>query len=353
MALGRTRLSISGRDPTAALKTEHTAQVRELIAGAWMTQAIHHAVRLGVFEALLESPLSSQAVAARCGVAEDATCRLLRSCATLGLVEDLGNGSFQLTAQGMLLCRDTPGSLSAMAISWGEDIWRAFDSLGAALSDSVEEVGVESRFVGIQSDPVQSALLNRSMAEQSHAIGHELVNAYDFSRFARVLDVGGGYGGLLRALLEHYPQLRGSVFDFPMIAGEACRYLAQAQLSHRAEFIGGDFFAAVPAVADLYVLKYVIHDWADEQAVKILRNVRAAADRQGTIVLIEQVLSSRMSESPADRSAARLDLFMLMNGGKERTQEEYRALGAAASLQLRDVHEAPSGFCILEFKAVP
>jgi C-methyltransferase len=142
------------------------------------------------------------------------------------------------------------------------------------------------------------------------------------------------------------------VFDFPMIAEDACRYLAQAQLSHRAEFIGGDFFASVPAVADLYVLKYVIHDWADEKAVKILKNVRAAAGAQGTIVLIEQVLASRLSESLTDRSAARLDLFMLMNGGKERTQEQYRVLGAAASLQLREVRKTTSGFCTLEFKAV-
>jgi C-methyltransferase len=340
-------------DPTAALTDERTAQVRELIAGAWMTQAIHHAVRLGVFEALFESPSSTDAIiASRCGAAEDATCRLLRSCATLGLVEDLGNKSFKLTAKGLLLCRDTPGSLSAMAMSWGEDIWLAFESLGSALTETSGQGVEESRFAGVQSDPVQSRALNLSMAEQSHAIGHELVKDYDFSRFARVLDVGGGYGGLLRALLESCPQLRGSVFDFPMIAEAACRYLAQAQISRRAEFIGGDFFASVPAVADLYVLKYVIHDWADEQAVKILKNVRAAAGPQGTIVLIEQVLASRLSDSLADRSAARLDLFMLMNGGKERTQEEYRLLGAAASLQLREVRKTISGFSVLEFKAV-
>src|SRR5882724_6497297 len=212
-------------DPTAALEDERAAQVRELIAGAWMTQAIHHAVRLGLFEALLESSLSTHAIASRCGAGEDATCRLLRSCATLGLVEDLGNKSFKLTAKGLLLCRETPGSLSAMAMSWGEDIWRAFDSLGSALTETSEQGAGESGFAGVQSDPIRSVALNRGMAEHSHAIGRELVKIYDFSRFARVLDVGGGYGGLLRALLESCPQLRGSVFDFPMIAEDACRYL--------------------------------------------------------------------------------------------------------------------------------
>jgi predicted O-methyltransferase YrrM len=189
------------------------------------------------------------------------------------------------------------------------------------------------------------------MAEQSLEVGREVASLYDFSRFRSVMDVGGGYGAVLRALLEHHAGLRGTVLDLPMLAERARRYLEEAGVGERAAYQGGDFFAAVPSGADAYVLKFIIHDWDDSKAIPILRNCARAAGAGGVILLIEQIVPDPVTDR--DQRVIRGDLTMMTVGGKERTLAEYRELCAAAGLGVARVVAMPSGFSVIETAAEP
>jgi hypothetical protein len=189
-------------------------------------------------------------------------------------------------------------------------------------------------------------MFNRAMAEQSLGIGREIARAYDFSRFRSVMDVGGGYGAVLRALLEYYPALRGSVMDLPVIEDRALNYLKNAGVGDRADYRGGNFFESVPSGTDAYVLKYIIHDWNDAKATQILRHCAAAAGHDGLVLLIEQIVPERITET--DQRVVRGDLIMMTVGGKERTETGYRELCAAAGLKVTRVVPTASGFSVIE-----
>jgi hypothetical protein len=327
------------------------SRVRDLITGAWATQVIHHGVQLGVFDAMAQGPISSRDFAASTDNSADGVFRLLRAVATLGLARQVENDVFTLTDEGRLLCSDTAGSLRGVALHWGGRIWNSFQTLGVAVHSGKASVssGADD-FVAMQNDPVRSAVFNRAMAEQSLAIGREVAQAYDFSIFETVMDVGGGYGAVLRALLEKYENLHGSVMDLPALAAQATAYLEEAGVAERARYIGGDFFVSVPP-ADAFILKYIIHDWNDENALRILRNCRRAAGKSGSVLLLEQVVPQRVSNIPTDQAAIRADLIMMTVGGKERTEAEYRALCAAAGLRIDRIVAMPSGFSLIETKS--
>jgi hypothetical protein len=158
---------------------------------------------------------------------------------------------------------------------------------------------------------------------------------------ARVVDVGGGQGVLLQRVLEAHPHLYGVVFDRPGVTEAARTRLAEAGLSRRCEVVGGDFFAGVPAGGDAYVLSWILHDWDDEAAARILRNCRAAMSDDGRLLVLELVLSPPNEPHPptaADRLARTLDLEMLaVVGGRERTEAEFRALFGRAGFGLARV----------------
>jgi SAM-dependent methyltransferase len=199
--------------------------------------------------------------------------------------------------------------------------------------------------------PERSAEFQASMEDRARHEAAEVVAAYDFETFGRLVDVGGGHGVLLTEILRAVPRLQAVLLERPPVVERARERLEATGLAERCEFVAGDFFATVPLGGDAYVLSRVIHDWDDEAAVRILSNCRRAVGQGGTLLLVEAVLPERAREQPA---AIRMDLHMLaLLHGQERTAAEYERLLGAAGFRLGRVvpTESPAGVSLIE--AVP
>jgi SAM-dependent methyltransferase len=207
--------------------------------------------------------------------------------------------------------------------------------------------GVATPFEYMAAHPEDDAIFNRSMLELTRGVAGVLAGAYDFADASAVVDVGGGYGALLPPLLHAFPKLRGVVYDLPRCAEGAAALFAEAGLSDRCRFIGGDFFEAVPPGGDVYLLKSVIHDWDDARSRAILANVRAAMDPGARLVVLEWIVPERVG--PGDAGIVGTDLNMLvMVGGQERTEAEYRALIASAALRVTRIVPTPAAMSLIE-----
>lgn len=324
------------------------AATASLITGCWSTQVIHAAVRLGIPDRLAAGTAESRDIAAAVGAHPRATFRLLRALASLGLATDLGAERFELTETGAYLRSDAPDSLAGLARHWGSRTWSAL----AHLEESVRGGAPWSRggregFTSMAQRPEEAAVLNRSMVEQTLQVAHAIAAAYDFSRFREIIDVGGGYGALLAVVLESSPHLTGASADLAYMEPQAATFLGERGLGDRARFIPTDFFERVPAGADAYLLKYIVHDWNDADAAEILRNTRTAAGGRGTVLLIERVVPERIGAEQAGVICGDVNM-MVATGGLERTETEYRRLLAGAGLSLARIISTASAFHILE-----
>ncbi len=176
-----------------------------------------------------------------------------------------------------------------------------------------------------------------------------VAEAYDFSAFETVADIGGGNGALLIGILKAFPALKGMVFDLPPVAKNAAKQVKASGLSDRCEVLSGSFFDEVPVGANALLLKHVIHDWNDERAAEILKNCRAAMPPDGKLLIVEAVYPTRIDQSPESRSAAANDVNMLVaTGGRQRSEAEFRDLFAASGFQLRRVIPTSARVCVIE-----
>ena len=254
--------------------------------------------------------------------------------------------NIELTADGAALRSDAQDSLRGVALHWGDRQWKSFGLLGKAVATGKPQVA--EGFENLQKDPGQAAVFNRAMAEQSYRIGAAAARAYDFGPFKRVLDVGGGYGAVLAALLKANPTLRGGSFDLPEVEIGARGYLKEQGLADRAEYLGGSFFEGVPAGFDCHVLKFIVHDWGDEESKKILAHCARAVAPGGVVLLLEQVVPERIVPDARVAGILRGDLIMLNISGRERTEAEYRKLLAASGLELTRILPTSTPFSVIE-----
>jgi hypothetical protein len=321
-----------------------------LIAGCWSTQAIYTAVRLGIPDRIAANPQTAADLAHAVGSHEGGTFRLMRALAVLGLVRQLDGERFDLTQTGELLRTDVPNSLAPVSRHWGTRAWRSFANLEHAVrtGEPVKDSGREG-FQSLEHRPEDAAVFNETMAAQTEAVAPAILDAYDFSKFCSVVDLGGGYGALVAALLRKYPQLEGACADLAYIQPNALRYFERAGVADRARFIPTEFFSSVEAGADCYLLKFIIHDWNDADSIAILRNTCTAAGANGVVLLVEQVAPERATTEPQHVAAIRTDVQMLAGvGGMERTVPEYRALLKISGLQLTRVVPTGSSFSVIE-----
>jgi SAM-dependent methyltransferase len=326
-------------------------RVNEMITGCWRTQVIHEAVKLGLPEHMAAGQGHSDALAVSLGVDADGLYRLLRGMAALGLASHVADHQFELTEEGATLCASHPESLRGVALHWGDRQWKSFGLLGKAIQTGRSQMQAGSEgFVDLQRDAAQAEVFNRAMAEQSLRIGQAAARAYDFSHFDAVLDVGGGFGAVLVALLQSVPRLRGDSFDLPAVAAGAAAYLAQSGLGDRAGFVGGSFFEQVPRGYDCHVLKYIVHDWDDAHSIALLSRCAQALAPGGVVLLLEQVLPELVTADPGVAGMVRGDLIMLNIGGKERTAAQYQVLLAQAGLQLTRIVPTDTVFSLIEAK---
>lgn len=204
-------------------------------------------------------------------------------------------------------------------------------------------------FGHLERDPQAASVFNGAMVELTRLIASEVVRAYDFAGMRRIVDIGGGHGALLAAVLEVNAGAHGVVFDRPHAIEGARLYLAKESLAERCDFVNGDFFTAVPGGADAYLLKNIIHDWNDERSVVILRNCWRAMPQNGRLLLVERIMPERLGASSRHRAVAWADLTMLLGpGGCQRTETEFRSLFAAGGFELSKVIPTALGYSVLE-----
>ena len=331
------------------MSSEAAYTLFDLIMSHRVTTVIYVTAKLGLADALAEGPRTAAQLARGAGAHAPAVQRLLRALVTIGICQVDGD-RFSLTAIGSNLAASSPTSLKAWAIFEGEVLQPAWQGLIVSVCTGrtrAELAGAESSFALMAQDQKAIATFNGAMADVARMLT-PAVTAYDFSPHRRLMDVGGGTGELLTAILKAHPHLSGAVYDLARCARAANDQFRTASLLDRAEFITGDFFQSVPAGADIIALKSVIHDWDDARAVLILRNCRRALPDSGKIILIERIMPANPADRPLDRASALSDLNMLRGpGGRERTESEYVRLLTESGFRALRVLPA-ARYCLVE-----
>jgi hypothetical protein len=264
--------------------------------------------------------------------------RVLRLLASAGLFTEGADGRFALTPIGARLRAEVPGSMRAAALLFGGITQQAWGDLVHSVETGEPAFrrvfGVEP-FDYMAQHPDEAANFDAAMADFTKHIAAAVAAAYDFSPFRRIVDVGGGNGTLLAGILRSVPTLEGVLFDLPQVADRAVAPMRELGLADRCEIIGGDFFKAVPAGGDAYVLKHVIYDWNDDHATAILRTCRRAMGAEAKLLIFEGVYPPRIDQSEESRNAAANDVNMLVcAGGRQRSEAEFQRLFEAAGLRL-------------------
>ena len=309
-----------------------------MITGYWVSQAVFAATKLGIADLLGSGPRPCADLAREVGVAPGPLFRLLRALASVGVFreDDTRQAWFGLTPMAELLRSDVAGSQRGFALlqeyqypPWGE----LLHSLRSE-ETAFEHLHGEPLFDFLAGRPDVSSVFDDAMADRTAEVAQAVVDAYDFARFEVLVDIGGGSGLLLCSILRANPGLRGVLFDLPHVASAAQDAVAAAGLTDRCATRGGDFFEAVPTEGDLYLLKWIVHDWDDERAVRLLRRSRDAMEPGDTLLVVEELVPP----GNAWAMVKWVDLTMLtVTGGRERTESEYHALLDLAGLELTRV----------------
>lgn len=323
--------------------------IMHLIAGYWLSRAVYLAARLKLADAVGEKGATLGALAGATGTRPDRLQRLLRALASHGFFRQQADGTFVQTPLSQTLLSGAPGSMRALAEaelghdhyeSWG-DVEGCLRTVGTAFE---RRYGMPIwRYYA--ETPEAGALFGEAMTGLTAIANAGVLGSYKFDAFAKAVDVGGGHGSFLFAILEQQPSGKGILFDLPTVVAEVEKKRLSDRSDGRVEMIAGDFFQSVPAGGDLYLLKFILHDWDDEHAIKILSNVRRGIDPKGRIAVVEIVLPPHNEP----HLGPLIDLnMMVMTGGAERTEAAYQALLARAGFRLERVVATKSPFSVIE-----
>jgi SAM-dependent methyltransferase len=310
--------------------------LNQMIVGSWVTQAIYVAAEIGVADLLAAGPRSADELAQDTETHGPSLYRVLRALTSIGLLYEGIDGRFSLTPMGELLGSDTPGSKRSLAIMAGSEFYRSWGGLLTSVKtgdSAFERIYGRPFFQYMNMNPDRWRLYDSAMTGIHDSETLPVLDAYDFAPFRTIVDVGGGSGLALAAILRRHKDMRGVLFDLPSVAMRAEEILAGFGVSDRCVIAGGNFFDSVPASCDAYLLRHVIHDWKDDEAIAILGNCRDAMRPGGKVLVVETVIPS--GNEPCFGKL--LDLMMLVVGGRERTREQYGELFSAAGLRLTGI----------------
>jgi hypothetical protein len=338
-----------GRD---AAELPPPIRISLLSQGTIVTTSLSLAAELGIADLLADGPRSSAELAQATSTHPRSLYRLLRLLCSVGVFTEIQTDSFAHTPLSECLRTGVPGSMR----SWLRMIglkFRYHTHAEALYSIKTGEpafkrvTGVEF-FDYLAAHPDEGEIFNQAMNDMGKVVAAAVAQSYDFSGIGKIIDVGGGHGTLIAAILQKYPQMTGILFDSSHVAERARESIASAGLTHRCEVVGGDFFKSVPAGCDAYLLRWIIHNWDHEGAITILRNCRQAMGERSRLLLIEMVIPPGNEPHPGKF----LDYIMLTtHPGQERTEEEYDSLLREADFRLNKV--APTGSHLSIIEAVP
>jgi hypothetical protein len=309
-------------------------QMLQIITNFWTTRAVYVLAKLGIPDLLKSGPKSAPELAGLTGMHAPSMYRLLRALASAGMLQTEADVRFALTPMSELLVTDAPGSMRSFVVSelgqehypaWG-NFMHSIQTGGIAFDD---HFGMDI-WQYFQQNPEDAAVFNDSMSGMTAVVNEKITSLYDFSRFNKIVDVGGGHGGLITAILKANPQAFGVLFDAEQVVSGARPKLEAAGIADRCASIAGNFFESVPAGGDAYIMKWIIHDWDDEKATRILKNIRSQIPQNGRVIIVDCVVPE--GDDPDFSKFFDLNM-MVMTGGKERTAREFDELLAAAGFR--------------------
>lgn len=332
------------------------AEALRLATAYQASRALHVSLRLGLPDLLAAQPESLAELARKTGAHAPSLHRLIRTLAGYGVFSEAADGRFSLGPLGAALRTGAPGSVRDLALMWGdEDYWITWAELERCVRTgrSAAELlfGARDAFQRYAADARFGAVFNAGMTVLSATTADAVVAAYDFPDRGVVVDVGGGRGRLLAAILQAKPSLRGVLLDLPTVVADAPRLLAEAGVADRCEMLEGDMFSSVPGDGDIYLLSRVVDSFDDVRVVDLLRNCRRAMGSRARLLVVEPVLPERIERGvpPAVQDRLLMDLTMLVRtGGCERTESQYRALLASAGLRLERVIPTDAAVSLIE-----
>ena len=327
--------------------------VIQLLGGMWAMQSAASAARLRIPDIIGDVSKTPDEVAKAAGTHPGATRRLLRGLASLGVLTREDGERYRLTDVGRYLRSGVPGSLREMFIAESDTVhWRSWERLDDAVKTGdprPQAVFGLPAFDYYAKHPDEGERFGEAMESVTRFASQAVLEAYDFSGARTVMDVGGGNGSMAIAVLERAPQVRGVVVDLPYIEGPARERIRASGLEGRCRFEASSFFERVPEGADVHVLKFILHDWNDQESIRILKNCRAAIASDGRLVVIETIVPEKIEPEFVHL----MDLNMLvMTGGLERTEKEYADLFAKAGFRLARVVPTASPFSVIEARPV-
>ena len=327
------------------------AQMMQFVSGFWSYHILVAAARLGIADRLKDRPRTIAELASEIEARPDYLYRLLRAAASLGVFADDGEGRFSNTSLSDVLRSDHEPSLRyvfmSMADDWSVDGWKTLaDSIltGRTAFDRLHGIHAWEYFA---QHPEPAATFNRAMTNLSTGESSAVAKAYDFSGIRSLCDVAGGHGLLLATILEANPHLRGTLFDQPHVT-DGAREGALAAHADRCEIVSGDMLKAVPARFDVYIMKYIIHDWNDDYSRRLLEHCRAGLNDNGRLLVVDQVVPSGDEFAPSKIMDVNMLLFI---DGLERTEDQFRDLFSSAGWRLTRIIPTESLLCIVEGEA--
>jgi ubiquinone/menaquinone biosynthesis C-methylase UbiE len=307
----------------------------QYITGFWMSRALWVAAKLGIADLLQSGPKTADELAQATDTHAPSLYRILRALTSAGIFQKESDGRFALTPLSETLVTNAPGSVRWFIISeLGQEHYPAWGNLMQSVRTG--EIAFDSYFGAdiwkyFSQHPEDAAVFNDSMSGMTAAANEAIMSVYDFSPFKKVIDIGGGHGGLITSILKQNPEAQGVLFDAPQVIAGARQKLEANGVANRCETVAGDFFKAVPEGGDVYVMKWIIHDWEDEKAITILKNCRRHMQPNGRLIIVDCVVPE--NDEPDFSKTFDLNM-MVMTGGKERTKAEFEQLLAAAGFKL-------------------
>lgn len=324
-------------------------QLIQMGTGYWLSRILYFTAKIGLADLLADGPRSAEELADKTGTHAKSLGRMMRTLASVGVLTHEGEGKYGLTPLGEALRDGAPGSarygILAMSGNWAWKMWEHFEhSMKTGESASVTAHGVPA-FEAIARDPALASHFSGAMVCFHGEEPAAVAEAYDFSQFGTIADIGGASGNLLGTILARHPEPNGILFDLPHVVGDAPALLEEKGVVDRVTIESGSFFEQVPSGADAYLASHIIHDWNEEQCISILGNIRDGMGPESKLLLIEMVLPEGDEPHPGKI----LDMVMLvMPGGQERTAAEYDELLAKAGLKMTNVIPTASAVSIVE-----